>query len=236
MALRSIPTVTSMRPTSMLFTSTAPDGTRSTFVASLPGVSDLEFGPDGTLYAGVQIANQSIVKISTTGDVTPFVSGLAGAPVGLAIDASGNVFASLQNQGQIIKVSPGGVATLFANLSYRGLAFDSSGLLYAAAQGGIYRFTPDGTRSTFYPNNTASFTFVAFQVPEPSTFGLLALGMIVLSASRGILRARRDSERISTHPPPGPRTPSGLDSRGSFADSPAPRVLWLVLSLGLLAA
>ena len=91
------------------------------------------------------------------------------------------------------KFTPGGVKSVFASglgiNNLDGLAFDSAGNLFASKDGAghIFEFTPGGVQSTFttaltYPGNLAFSP-----VPEPSFFGLLAIG----AAALGFGRARR---------------------------------------------
>ncbi len=81
-----------------------------------------------------------------------FASGLS-APVGLAFDSAGNLFAADAFSGNIYEFTPDGTRSTFASgLNHPvGLAFNSAGNLFAADQysGNIYEFTPGGTQSTF---------------------------------------------------------------------------------------
>jgi len=51
-------------------------------------------------------------------------------------------------------------------------------VLYASA-GGIYKFTPDGTKTTFYSTDIGA-SALAFAVPEPTTYALTFLGLGVM--------------------------------------------------------
>jgi hypothetical protein len=74
-----------------------------------------------------------INKISSTGVVTPFVTGL-NYPSALAFDASGNLYEADSGTGKINKISSAGVVTPFVITtgisSLSPLAFDASGNLY----------------------------------------------------------------------------------------------------------
>lgn len=93
----------------------------------------------------------SIKRISPTGTVSVFVSGLS-QPSGLAFDSSGNLFVAELGNGTIVKITPDGSRSNFATGLTQpfGLAFDSAGNLYEGDRSGqIFKFTPAGTRSTF---------------------------------------------------------------------------------------
>ena len=109
------------------------------------------FMSDG--YSGFQHNLGNIYKVTPTGLVSTFASGLDG-PEGLAFDGEGNLLASFF-RGNIYKFTPSGVRTTFASglNDPRGLAFDSAGNLYVADEGSgsgnIYKFTRSGVRATF---------------------------------------------------------------------------------------
>ena len=113
----------------------------------------------------------SINEYTSTGVQSLFASGLS-QPRGMAFDRFGNLLVANSTldvnqtlQGTIIKISPGGVQSLFANVLAQGpigvflegLAFDHAGNLFVMAinlddpnlASTIYKFTPDGTQSTF---------------------------------------------------------------------------------------
>jgi sugar lactone lactonase YvrE len=92
-------------------------------------------------------------QISTARAIGTFVS--LPAPVGLAFDGAGNLYASdpYDAQGSITKIAPDGTQTLVVSGlgDLRGLAFDPNGNLFAAGHGNnvIYKITPDGSVSIF---------------------------------------------------------------------------------------
>jgi len=106
-------------------------------------------------------SNASVVKIDTTGRVTPFagngVPGLSGdggpatqamfsVPSGLAVDPAGNVFVSDTGNSRIRKVT-GGIISTFAKVDNPlALTLNPSGNLYASSSRTlIQRITPDST-------------------------------------------------------------------------------------------
>jgi len=107
----------------------APDGTRTVFVgpdAFAPGEypAGLAFDSSGNLFVSIETFTDpgadSIVYFSPTGVKSPFATGLT-TPRGLAFDSSGNLFvaeAGLPETnviGDILKITPGGVTTVFAS-------------------------------------------------------------------------------------------------------------------------
>ena len=96
----------------------------------------------------------SILEFTPYGAGTIFASGL-GRAVGLAFDSTGNLFVADQLSGNVDKFTASGMRSTFTSgLSYPfDLAFDSAGNLFVTdwgnGSGHIYKFTPDGVRSTF---------------------------------------------------------------------------------------
>ena len=95
------------------------------------------------------------------------------------------------------KITPGGVVTTFASNAYfgifsaTGLAFDSSGDLYAAVGGNntILKFTPGGVGTVFADgtDGLSNPQFLAFTtLPEPTGIitGLFCLGLAVARRRR----------------------------------------------------
>jgi sugar lactone lactonase YvrE len=92
----------------------------------------------------------SITKYDANGNGSSFTSAFVNGPNGLALDSSGNLYVTTNNN-TIEKFSPNGTDLgVFASTGVNnamGLAFDSSGNLYAANFVGntIEQFAPDGT-------------------------------------------------------------------------------------------
>jgi sugar lactone lactonase YvrE len=156
--------------------------------------------PAGIVYDPVSNAfyitdrtNNEIRKMTTTGVVTLFAGNAAGtsgstnatgaaasfsAPNGIAVDASGNVYVTDQNNNEIRKITPAGVVTLFAGSptgvsgstdgtgaaalfsTPRGICVDPSGNIYVTDSGNntIRMITPAGVVTTIAGiAGTASF-------------------------------------------------------------------------------
>ena len=79
-----------------------------------------------------------------------------------------------------------------------GLAFDSAGNLFVANHGNntIEMFTSAGVGSLFANSGLSGPQYIAFQVPEPSSFALLALGLPTLLARRRSPPAVSSNDRL----------------------------------------
>jgi sugar lactone lactonase YvrE len=147
-----------------------PDGTRTTYASGLSFPRGLAFDSIGNLFAAETLEpdNHEIGRVlkfnlrnhvSTVGSATKFFFG------GLAIDIAGNTYvlatddSSPTAAGTIFKFTPSGERIVFGSVPgvpdpqvvNLGLAFDTTGNLYAAASSAqtIYKFAADGTRSVF---------------------------------------------------------------------------------------
>ncbi len=96
----------------------------------------------------------TITRFDASGNATPFTSAFTSGPMGVALDANGNVFVST-NDNRIEEFSPSGIdlgtfASTGVNLPMA-LAFDGAGNLYVANFGGanVQKFTPAGVGSVF---------------------------------------------------------------------------------------
>src|SRR6516225_12157084 len=83
---------------------------------------------------------------SVTGNSLGVFANIRG-PRGIALDSAGNLYAVSYSDQEILKYTPDGVASVFANIYFshgEGLAFDSTGNLYMAdfMANTITRFTP----------------------------------------------------------------------------------------------
>jgi sugar lactone lactonase YvrE len=170
-----------------------PDGMRTTFALGLSFPRALAFDRAGNLFVVDRF--DSILKFTPNGVRTTFASGSElNTTTGLACDSAGNLFVSEYGSGVkggtvngvpiIYKFAPSGVRTTFASPSElngpTALAFDSTGNLFVSDDtvtdsseehtfpGAIYKFTPDGQRSTFTAN-LHGFPSIAFQPTQTPT-------------------------------------------------------------------
>ncbi len=127
------------------------------FPATSSGLDGLAFDASGNLYAAYWTNNGpgytgGIYKITPDGNASIFASGFI--PLEMAFDANGNLFAADQTDHTIREITPGGVASTFANAIANprggdgpwGLAFDSNGDLFFSQPGlaAIYEITTGG--------------------------------------------------------------------------------------------
>ncbi len=156
----------------------------SLFASGLNYTTGLAFNSAGNLFVA---SGNAIQEFSPNGVQSTFAS--VSAPGGLAFDSAGNLFVTAGTS--IIKITPSGVCSTFVseasglvNLNI-GPAFDSAGNLYVAQwgngitnNGSIIEIAPDGKQSTFASGlySPGTLAFQPAPVPEPSAFGLLAVG------------------------------------------------------------
>jgi len=146
-----------------------PNGTLSTFAKGFQGVESLTFYNNTIFFVvastGPGQGTGSISELSSDGKITTFATGF-NAPIGMAFDASGNLFVADQNSMTIDKVTPGGTVSTFASNSnlwgVSFLAFDSQGNLYASTGHGVDKITPNGTLSVFASKGLSTPTGLAF--------------------------------------------------------------------------
>lgn len=176
-----------------------PSGVRSTFATTGTGLITpyaLAFNSAGTLFVTDYSADR-VYQFTPNGVRSTFYDfgGLTAA--GLAIDSKGNLFVGTyygMYGGSVDEITPSGVETIFASGLYYpdGLAFNSAGDLFESnyGTGSIYEITPDGVETTF-ASGLLDPIGLAFQpVPEPSSLGLLAIGITVLLIRRRTLAAQ----------------------------------------------
>jgi hypothetical protein len=114
----------------------------------------------------------------------------------LAFNSSGNLCVANAGQSTIEEFNSSGQGSVFADLGLTqpiGLAFDSGGSLYVANQhtGTIEKIDSNGNGSIFASDLNTPY-FIAVQVPEPSTWAMVALSIGTLLDG---LRLRRRSSR-----------------------------------------
>jgi DNA-binding beta-propeller fold protein YncE len=147
-----------------------PDGTPSTYASGLLFPRGLAFDSIGNLLAAhnPQVDHHGIgrvLKFNLRNHVSTFGSAANFFFQGLAVDTAGNAYVMATDDrdptaaGTIFKFTPSGERTVFGSVpgvpdplvSNGGLAFDSTGNLYATASNAqtIYKFAPNGTRTVF---------------------------------------------------------------------------------------
>ncbi len=137
---------------------------------SLPGGSkplDIVAGPDSNLWFTEQGGNGAIGRITPSGTITEFTTGLTAKsqPEGIAVGPDGNLwFTEFANPGRIGRITPAGAITelttgLTPESQPRGIALGSDGNLWFtefANPGRIGRITPAGAITEFATGLTPS--------------------------------------------------------------------------------
>jgi sugar lactone lactonase YvrE len=97
------------------------------------------FKPDGHL----------IFEFTPDGTKSVFAAGFKNA-LRLSFDSSGDLFVSDTGSHSICELTPGGKKSTFAtDIDAVGMAFDDSGNLFVSNGDSIFKFTPEGVKSTF---------------------------------------------------------------------------------------
>ena len=135
----------------------------STFVDDLDHPEGLAFAADGYLWAGGE--RGQVYRISPDGAQVQVLAETGGFSLGMAFDTAGNCFVCNHRLPAMVKVTPAGAWSLFADeVEGRKIrvpnypVFDPHGNLYVSDSGDwygnngvIYRFQPDGRGEIFHP-------------------------------------------------------------------------------------
>ncbi len=130
----------------------------------------LGFDAAGNLFVA-DFAKRSVFKYTPDGTKSTFVAGLKG-PIGLCFDSKGNLFVSDEAattfKGSILKFTPEGKRSTFATgiSLVGGMAFDHSGNLFVSEENSIFKFSPEGVKSTVVTSKLANFIGLAFDGSE----------------------------------------------------------------------
>lgn len=159
--------------------------------------TDLTLGLDGKLYAGGSIFDPITMK-----RIGAFQLQGAGDVRGMAVDSHGNIYTA-SFDGSIQKRNAAGslIASLSVGRGLNDIDIDSDGsIVVGSGYGDVYLTDSSLTRLTsfktkpgtsFGPSGHVAFTS---SVPEPSSFALLAVGLIGVSA--GFRKRRQEASSL----------------------------------------
>ena len=114
---------------------TAGPGATAESIANLPGqVYGLRYHPSGDLIAAIPDQDK-LVKVSRTGQVTDFVTGL-GTPNGVYVDESGNTYVTEFGGAKVDRIAPDGTKTVLVSGSAS--AQGANGVVLDASKGILF--------------------------------------------------------------------------------------------------
>ncbi len=169
----------------------------------------LKFGPGGAWGTGMYATqygvpgSSGIVRVSSAAAVTPLVGGMV-VPEGFEWAFDGDLFATDNSTGQILRVKPGGTSTLFATVPGAadvGWRPGEQALYVVSVNGGVYRITRSSTNAVAPVPSVAGAIVVA---PDPSpgpctlSFALGSSGhvrAVVLDVQGRVVRRLADAWR-----------------------------------------
>ncbi|MGE3467014.1 MAG: hypothetical protein AB7J13_08785 [Pyrinomonadaceae bacterium] len=217
---------------------------------NLRGPHGLVFDHKGNLYVA-EFAGNHVYRIDTRSIITTFAGAKAGRvlrrtapamienPVGLGIDAKGNLFAALFNQGKVVKINPLGAISIIAGektpleINVRrpteaylkgvgGVAADSDGNVYIAEAFGnsVRKLTPDGRMTIFSGNGLAVSSGDGRSAASAGLnhpVGIIPSGkqVFIVEADGNRIRMVSDTGRITTIAGTGQ---PGFSGDGGFAE------------------
>ncbi|MEN9867229.1 MAG: hypothetical protein RL748_2819, partial [Pseudomonadota bacterium] len=145
----------------------------------------------------------TLVKVSPTGLITPFISGLS-HPMGLAVDGVGNIYVANNGENNIIKVAPDGSKSVYATglLGPADLKFDANGVLFVSvpAENSLYRVTGQ--------NQVELFVRALADGPQGMKYD--AAGKLYIANDDGTVRTKDPANNVSILAT-GLKGPRGLD-------------------------
>lgn len=169
-----------------------PDGTSSIFAAF--GTSEYTAGltldASDNLYVAVD--GGDIKKVTPNGNVSVFASTGITYPDSPRFDHNGNLFVADYAGNNVRKIAANGTQSVFASVAQpNAVLFDSADNLYVSQdQSVIYKFTPDGTQTTFVSGLNRPIYMVFAPVPAPSALAAFLIGAV--PGATVLLRRRRN--------------------------------------------
>lgn len=178
--------------TSQVLEFTAPN-VQTTYASSLDNPGSLAFNNQGDLFVANSGAG-SILEFTAPNVQSTFAAGLDW-PNGIAFNGAGDLFVAEFRNGKIDEFTAGGESTFSSGWEYpQAMAFDSKGDMYLFEgpydDTSVIEFTTGGGQVTIASDLSVpttdglAFEGIALPVPEPSTYGLLAVGTLALFVFR----------------------------------------------------
>jgi hypothetical protein len=171
-------------PDANLITKITPGGVSSVFAnTGLSYPAGLAFDSAGNLYAA-NVNGNNITKFSATGtDLGVFAGSGGSCPYGLAFDSTGNLYVANNCSGEIVKITPGAIGSVFANNPNNGstppvgVAFDSAGNLYATYNNIIEKFSSTGTDlGVFASTGLSGAMLITIKIDTTPTLRIAPIG------------------------------------------------------------
>ena len=165
--------------------------TASAFATVGAGPVSMVFDSSGNLYTanyGDDSNAGTVSKVSPSGVVTTLYNGGLGShPAGVLLDASGNLYVTDTGHNDILRITPGGTVSVWANVGSRPweIVSDSAGNLYTGNQssdGNISKVTPQGGVSTIYVSSSY-VTSLAFDASGNLYAGTCGYGIYKVTPS-----------------------------------------------------
>ncbi len=144
----------------------APTMTEFPLLTGGRGPSAITAGPDGNLWFAESTGPGAIGRITPSGTITEFTSGVSGPAEGITLGPDGNLWFTEPRQEKIGRITPSGTITEFSvpsglltSAKPAQIAAGRDGNLWftiSSGQGGIGRITPTGTITEFTSGLTAN--------------------------------------------------------------------------------
>ena len=130
----------------------APDGSKKVFATGTSGITAEVFDSSGNLYAA-NGHDHAVYKFDSHGHKTTYATIGQNYPLGMAFDASGNLYIAEVTTKDILKIKPdrsSSILTTFSNAPY-GIAVDASGNILTSVQTDniIYQISPGGAKGIY---------------------------------------------------------------------------------------
>lgn len=122
----------------------AADRSQRVITSALSGPTDVRIGTDG-LYYVLNRTSSTLVKVDAAGNITTVLRPSLAKPVGVALDASGQVVVANDRADNIVRRDGPSDYTAISSGAYLAVRRGADGELYGLTTSGIYRLVPGGT-------------------------------------------------------------------------------------------